>query len=544
MMKGSIMTERHEEKTLKDVVKMVISHFRVFSAGAAIFIIAVMVVTHYIPVKYTSTALFERRCDSVVNSISRTGESFQTMRLTLQQDLAGPKAVEKVLDKLGLFKNLPRQADGSLTPEGVTQMQDIVQSVIKGLRVEWKVRTDEVDSIAVSCTSSDAKLAQEIPNLLVQQYTTWVNEKILERLRSSRDFIQKQVDKCTAKLSKLNSEKIEFEAKYGDILLSDATNLRERTQELYSDIESLRRQYVIAYQKVKQIKALMQTTQLRKLRDKLEQLKGELDTCLTLNQMTQEHPKVQILLARIKQTQERIQDIRAGKISSGDSEKDGMDNAMILQLASVESEAQMIKDQITLMQRRLATYKTVMTRSVPLREEYAKITKPFEEQEAETKRWQQQLADLNISITAEEGNRRNQLNAVQMAQKPIKPMFPPLWAVVCIAIGGGLAFGYGLAFTSDMMDRTIRKPQDAEKYFGVPVVGVISEIENPKQRKYRQLKQCVLTLATALLILITLGLSTYSALLRIDSPSQFYAWKASIDRVTYSQPESVENLSM
>ncbi len=539
------MAERNEEKTLRDVLRVVFSHFGIFIVGASLFMIAVMVASHYIPVKYSSTAKFERRSDSAVDSLSSSpSESFQTMRLTLQQELAGPKAIEKAIGELSCIKKLPRGADGNWSPEAMAIRQSLLRELSKNITVAWEVRTDQVDVIAVTCSSTDPAVAQEIPNILIRQYLTYAGGKILERLQASRDFLQKQVDQCRSRLSQMSAAKIEFETKYGDMILSDATNLKERTQEINADIESLRRQYMIAQQKVKQVKTLMKTTRLRSIREQLQQMRNEVDTCLTLNQMTEEHPKVQALLNRISLFEERMKAVQANAQVAVDADKDGVENGMVLQLSTAESEAQMIQDQIELLERRLATYKKVMSRSVPLREEYLKIVKPLEEQEAETKRWQQRLTDTNMTIAAELGKRRTQLSAIQTAGKPAKPMFPSLWMIVCVAVGGGLIFGYGLAFTLGSMDHTLRRPEDAEKHFGVPVVGVISTIESSRQRTLRRIRQSVLTLVAALLVLITLGLSTYSALLRVDNPNGFKNLKASIHHATDHQQESTVSHNM
>jgi len=76
------------------------------------------------------------------------------------------------------------------------------------------------------------------------------------------------------------------------------------------------------------------------------------------------------------------------------------------------------------------------------------------------------------------------------------------------------------------------------------VVGVISTIESSRQRTLRRIRQSVLTLVAALLVLITLGLSTYSALLRVDNPNGFKNLKASIHHATDHQQESTVSHNM
>jgi len=130
---------------------------------------------------------------------------------------------------------------------------------------------------------------------------------------------------------------------------------------------------------------------------------------------------------------------------------------------------------------------------------------------------------VEMTISTEEGNRRTQLTKVQTAVKPTKPTFPPLWAVVVIAIGGGLVFGYGLSFLAGTMDHTFRKPQEAAELFGIPVVGTTSEIGSR-----RKAKRMVLNLIIILMVMGTLGLSTRHVMTQLGSPDGSIDWKVAV----------------
>lgn len=521
------MTEKTEEKTLKDVLRVIFSHYKLFLVATAAFMIAVLAGSRYVPVKYTAVAMFERRGDSAAEAIgSNANESFQILRLTLQQELAGAKAVGRVVDELGLLKTPAGRAVEQAESEAFSVRQDLINAILKNLAIDWKVRTDEVDLVAVTFNSSDPKLAEMIPNALVRNYIAYAGESILRRLHDSRAFLKTQVRASSQRLAELNNKKIEFESKYADLLLDGKTNLQDRIQEIYADIETLRRQQSIATQKCSQIKTLIRSVRIKALRDQLALLKNEVDSSLTLAGMTAEHPRVQTLQAKIRQVENRIRDNRDADGLSWDSAgKDGMDTGMALQLATAQSEAQIITDEIERLQKRVVTYKAVMGQAIPLREEYLAITKPLEDQQTSTRRWQQRLTDVEMTISAEEAKRRTQLNTVQTAQKPTQPSFPPFWAIIAVAVGGGLLFGYGCAFIGGSLDHTFHRPQDASKALGVPVLGAISEIETVRQRRLRQVRQTVVTLTVALVVLVSLGVSTYGVVVRLGYPDRAESWK-------------------
>jgi len=71
-------------------------------------------------------------------------------------------------------------------------------------------------------------------------------------------------------------------------------------------------------------------------------------------------------------------------------------------------------------------------------------------------------------------------------QSPVKPQ--PLLNVA-IALVVGLMAGVGLAFLLEFLDNTVKTEQDIEKLLGLPVLGVISEIEDSKKASMMNMKQ-------------------------------------------------------
>jgi len=71
-------------------------------------------------------------------------------------------------------------------------------------------------------------------------------------------------------------------------------------------------------------------------------------------------------------------------------------------------------------------------------------------------------------------------------QSPVKPQ-PVL--NIAIALIVGLMAGVGLAFLLEYLDNTVKTEQDIEKLLELPILGVISEIEDSKKAGMMNLKQ-------------------------------------------------------
>jgi hypothetical protein len=196
------------------------------------------------------------------------------------------------------------------------------------------------------------------------------------------------------------------------------------------------------------------------------------------------------------------------------------------------------------MENRLEEYQAALIKSVPLREEYLKLTKPLEEQQAQLNRWKTLLNEAAMTLTAEQSKRRTQFSTIELAKKSKVPQFPPLWTILGIAMGGGLAFGYALAFIGSSMDHTLRTPQDAIREFqdlNVPVVGVISEIMTSKERITRKIRSGVLTLVMVIIALASLGVSTYSAVYRLRNSSETHARQNTFPQVVQYNESDLAN---
>lgn len=515
------MNERTTEETLKDVVKVVFLKYKLFLAGFAIFVVGTMVVSHYLPMKYTSMTRFERRSDSATDTISKNNrnESFEAMKPSLEDELCSEQAVRAVVQKLGLTRDLPRDDKGNLTQDARTREKKLIKKIQKGLRVDWKFRSTALDQIDLYCTYTDQALAAAIPNALVDHYQTTVAEQITRRLAESRDFLKKEVQKAQNQVDRLNTDKVKFESQYGEVLTGSDKGIQDRIGETQADIENLYREKLLAEQKLQQVKALYQASRNLELKNQIKEVKNRIDQCLIINQMTKSHPEVQKLQAQLNQLKSRLNaDTPEEDLFTGAGQAN-LDSNLALQITAAKSDIEQIVTEISRLENRLEGYQAVLVKSVPLREEYLKFTKPLEEQQAQLARWKNLLTEAEMTLTAEESNRRTQFSTVLLAKKTDAPQFPPLWTILGIAMGGGLAFGYALAFIGNSMDHTLRNPQDAIRGFqdfNVPVVGVISEIMTSKEKISRQIRSGVLTLVAVIIALASLGASTYSAVYRLQ----------------------------
>jgi len=542
--------------TPRDVLRTAFRHRVLFALGTSLFaIVALFAIPSlsFFEKEYTGTAKFERHQEPTLNERNSSFEGFKSV---LMHELAGRDAVRQVIRQdLELDRGLPRQVDGELTPRGQQQLQAMVEEFGKKTRVQWDVRTDQVDLVSVSFTHENPKLAEEVPNRLVTNYINRVSEEIVNRLKRSCDFLRERVDEVETRLAEAIRKRIEFEKENAGALPESPGGLEERTREIASDIDTLRLQHKIAKQKLERLKAMAEKTkaepdepvqvvrgpnpELARLKEELEtreqELQGYKDTLQDyriVHRMTDEHPKVQALKAKIASAEEKVAEIEK-EIEETDEEvvtqrifstqQDREDLAVAL--AAAESECEMAEREIERLQNRLQTYEKHLAQYAPIREEWLRVTKRQEELGNEKDSWEQRLRDVEMSLTAEVAKRRNRLEQVQLAEKQHRPSSPTVPFLLAFALLGGLAFGVALVFLSNLTDRSVWTPHDAERQFGVPVCGTIGEIVPPQKRLWRAFR--VPTEMTVLLLLmIAIGVGCLNVVLWLQYPDQYAQWTA------------------
>jgi uncharacterized protein involved in exopolysaccharide biosynthesis len=241
-----------EKKTPRDIMRVVFRRKWLFLLGASLFAFASMCGAHYIPLKYTGEAKFARKSDPAAKMSGQVSESFDTIKLTLEQDLFGREAVESIVTALGLDRGLPHDTEGKLTPAGVEAKQQIIERIQKSTKLTWEVRSADSDLISVSVTHEDPNLAQRIPNALVKGYIERTYGVINTSLTESRDFLVTQVETCKSRLSSLETERNTFEVAHASMMPESPGVVQKRIDDLNAGINKLDREKLTAQDKLRE----------------------------------------------------------------------------------------------------------------------------------------------------------------------------------------------------------------------------------------------------------------------------------------------------
>lgn len=581
------MAKKPERKFIEEVLKVISLHPRVFLIGTALFTIVAMQLALRIPLQYTSTAMFERRSDAATEHIDSGGSgSYSTAKLTLRQDMTGYAAVEKVAENLGMFDDLDRDETGQLTDMGVVAKERITNSIRNRLQVKYHVSSGPVDIVSVIYSHNNPDLAKTIPNRIVENYISTISQEIIDRLRSSEEFLISQVEKCKAELLKLNKERIQLEVKYGSIVLDDPVKLADYTRKLKDEIDLTQRRLELAEDKLARLRSMSAASpvkdrsvdtvsangavsvegdpagetdaqdsginlavdvrpagnsvssvvmipnpELKELRQRLDDLQTRLEEALYVKHQTEEHPDVQMINRNIMRLTQKINQTPTETVLHKEYNEGAMSASLTAQIAIAESDCQAAQYDLERLQRELGQFTEDRKDIGPVRQEYDQLNEQIKEEQDELNKWRNQLNKIKIDLEGEYANRRTHMSTIRAAKNPSRAVSPSLLMVMVFAIGGGLAFGYGLTLIGNIFGQRISTGEDAGSWFDIPVHGVIGEIVDKASLRSMRVRKTVISIVIAILLVGGLFVSTTSVVLRLNYPEKYEAWKGLLTNV-------------
>jgi hypothetical protein len=352
---------------------------------------------------YTGVAKFVRRIDPAAEQlVTSKSESFETRKLTLQNDLSGDRAVECVVEDLGLTRNLPRTSSGSLTPYAEMKKQELVRRIKAAIKMEWEVKSDQVDLISVAFTCPDPMLAQYIPNAIVNNYIGWVSEQTVDRLKASERFLAYTKDKCQNQLDTIMAEKIGFETKHAGAMPQSPGVLDEQIRGTARELDVIKRQ------------------------------KGVADARL-------------MLLSKPSHAW-ATSEPSGSQPSPADVSVEG---------AVCMAEIDALQHQQASLTARQEEYRRLQMDYVAIAKDYDGILRRLKDKTEEAQKWDAQHLQVQMALAAESAKKRTQYELIVAAQPQFVPDPVQMGPVLGFTLGGGLLFGVVLAIVAFGANRSL-----------------------------------------------------------------------------------------
>ena len=475
-----------EETTidLRDIVKTLKKRRGLIFYTFLTFVVIAAVVSLLIPPTYEAeTSLRVKQPKGLANSLLSEivpGGSNNTKQLmsTYAEILQGRTVVETVIAKM---------------PEGKDKKPSYEQ--FAGRITTQSLKDTEI--LKVKVQASSAEEAKFLANSLVEAFNARMTSLVRSEQSAVREFIGERMQ--TSKKELDQAERVLEKYKQDEKIVSPADETKALIERL-STVDKLSAENQVALATAQATAAgtaqqlakekpgfIADSPLIQQYKGKLSELEVELVTLLSDN--TEKHPKVIATRAAISETREKL-DIEINRIVN--AEAPSM-NPIHQELVKTNLQAEVGTTAYSARQgainKIIGENEQILT-SLPTKERgLARVLRDA----TVAQEIYIMLAKRHEEARINEVMQPTDVQVVEVAVAPDKPIKPKKTQNVLIAGILGLFIGTGVSFALEYMNRTIRTPEDVQQYLDLPVLGSIphfdSDTREPEGGAFDKLKR-------------------------------------------------------
>ncbi len=451
---------------------------------------------------------------------------------TISQQILSRSNLENVIQRFNLFSQ-PSQAKMFI--------EEKIEDLRKRIKVQVSRARGNTDAFTISYQDDNPKITMQVTNALA---TFFINENLKEReIRAvgTSDFLEAELESMRKRL----------EAREQDLKEYRQQNMGELPEQLDSNLKILERMNQQLTQKEESLRSarislVALENELSARRNAIGAMVGSgepaaggsgarvSDEGLTLAQArerlaallasyTEQHPDVVRMKARVEKLEAEAaaggagspQDAAdpaarskaaAGRAMLGLSAEAVKQRTMLLgTIQTLEAEIASINKEAREYQRRVE--------ATPKREqELLSIKRDYDNIKASYNSLSNRKLEADISVNMEKKQKGEQFQILDVARLPEKPITPNVRRMFLLTIVAGLGLGCGLVFLLDMLDSSVKRREEIEEEFGLPVLAAVPRIFSRKDKiryRYRQI-------ATVASVLVAIALTAGFAVLTFN----------------------------
>lgn len=403
----------------------------------------------------------------------------QELRLTRERLLTRANLID-IANEFAVFENMR-----DMSPDEVyNEMLENTSILLTGGR-------NQVALMTISFEARTGRIAANVVNeylTIVQDDSTASNSQQIE---DTLAFFQREVDRLSGDLELQSARIVAFKAENANALpddldfrMSRQAQLLERLERISREratIENRRADFVRLFEATGQIGQNDRGPTLSPKQQQLAQLELELQNARSVYSDT--NPKVVLLVNQVEQLRNSI-----ARDAPDDAETtfQSPQNAMLeIQLAEFEDAIRLLDEEAAEVGAALeqldASIRATAANAIAL----AGLERDFENMQ---QRYNGANAELDKARLAQEvvvANQGQKLAIIESPNVPQDPSGPNRPRIAAVGVGLGLALAAGLFAILEIMNRTIRRPEEIETRFNVTPIATIPYMESRKQRRFR-----------------------------------------------------------
>jgi uncharacterized protein involved in exopolysaccharide biosynthesis len=423
--------------------------------------------------------------DELAASTVQTAASEQ-LQIIEQRILARDRLLE-MANKLEIYKP---SVTGPAQPLRPDEIVDDLRKRITIRTTGGTVSRGQLDAtlVDVSFEAPTANLAATVTNEVV---TLLLQEDVSMRTGMSRqtlDFFVQEVERLDQDLAKQGAEILKFKQENQDAL-PDSLEFRRNQQAAGQErLLQLERDEATLKDRRARLVTLFETTgRLNTANDgpgqtpeqrQLQELRDQLSASLAI--LSPQHPTIKVLEAQIAALEKVVANQLAGN-NGLPAELGNAPSPYEIQLADIDGQLEFLTQQKTQINDALealrisieATPRNAIALDI-LERDYANLRTQYDRAVANKAR-----AETGDMIEARSKGQR--ISVIEQAIPPLEPESPDRKKIAVAGVGGGLLMGLGLVVLLELMNSTLRRPEDLTRAFGITPFATLPYMRTRKQ---------------------------------------------------------------
>jgi succinoglycan biosynthesis transport protein ExoP len=395
--------------------------------------------------------------EAVQNTTNDADQFLATQVKLIQSD----SVMRPVVDKFKL-REVEKDALEEAIDDSATSLEAPI--ILKHLKV---TRPPNTYLLLIGYRSPNRQLASDVANEIALSYLAHTYRIRYKATASLGDFMERQLEELRAKMEKSSAALVQFERELNVINPEEKTSiLSSRLLQLnteYTNAQADRVKKEAAHTSVKDgtLAAAQVSTQgeaLKKLTENFNEARqyfAEVRNHYGIN-----HPEYKKAQTRVAELESQIAGTRTSIAQRVEIEY----REAVNREGMLESAVQDTKTEFDRLNARSFEYQTLKREAESDKKLYEELVRKIKE------------AGINASF------QNSSIRVADPARPGLKPVFPKTWLNVLLAFLFAAFFGVGAAVLSDVLDNTIRDPDQVARLLNTDVIGSLPSVKDWRRR--------------------------------------------------------------
>ncbi|WP_299901257.1 lipopolysaccharide biosynthesis [uncultured Ruegeria sp.] len=429
--------------------------FPYFLIVALIVSVASFIVARSLPATYVSTMRLIVESPQIPGNLAAstvTTPAAEQLQIIEQRLLTRPILLEIARE----FQVLPDQDEAS--PD------QVVKAMRKNTSIWISSGLNQASLMTISFEARTGPIAAGVLNAYLTEIQKLDVSYRKERATDTLTFFQLEVDRLSNELSRRSARILEFKNDNSDALPDSLqfrlaqqgalqTNLEQTDQQIFS-LKSQRENLMNIFSSTGQVVGPPQQNQTP-AQQQLSQLQSQLDNLLVV--YSENSPQIKLLRARI----EKLEKVVAAEQANAPAPSNQTGNSSLdLQLAQIDSQIAALEDQRRVIQDRLDALTLTIDQTPANAITLAELQREHDNIQNQYNVAISRLADASTGERIEVTSQGQRISVIEHPSTPTEPAKPNRLMIAGGGAAFGIALGLGLVVLLEILNRSVRRPED------------------------------------------------------------------------------------